>query len=961
MGPAEFLQRVLPDDGTYCGIVIYPSGAVKQRFFDSIEDLAQFVQIRSDDGDNVYYAPAAYKDSSSRKQVNVESIKSFYLDIDCGEGKSFASQRDGAAALVEMCREHGLPKPTVVSSGNGLHVYWILDEAIAPAQWRPIAEKLKRISPDYDPAVTADSARVLRVPGTINPKGGKTVKVLYSAQPVTLEYMRDALRDVGIVRTVASQPASSVDRSGKRKRLDEAVAAVADLPPADPDLVAENCANIRWAVSHQDEVQEPLWYALLGVAAYCEDYETVALKWSKEHPGFSEPETLSKVNQWKERATGPATCAVFEQHNPSKCEGCPFAAKISSPIRLGIRYQQASLTQTAPDAEAQQIPVPAGFKRIAGGFVTTFDKVEVQICDFDIYPVSYGHDEILGYEVALFRWNRPHVGWQSLRLRQALLAPTQGGSKDFATSISDQGILLNTNEQVDKFKIMLRGYLNELRKMQTMTNMYATMGWKDEYRQFVLGDKIYRKDTKGKIEAVRALYGGTQSGVPEGMFAVKGTFEAFSKMTLMLEKAKLPYHNWMFMVGMSAVLYEFTGIHGAVINLYGPTGSGKTLAQLCQQSVWGDPRKLHFSAKTTSNALYQRMGVLSNLPLTMDEATMINSKELGDFVYSVSQGRDKARLTRTAEARDPRTWSMPLTTSSNKAFGTMLVAAGLETDAQLARLIDIQMHKNKLFADSTGTGTKIYTFITNCYGHLGPAFLEYTLTMGADVITSMIVEHKEKFAAQYDVQFAGHERFWEQVVVLADFCGMVACEKGWMQCDYTAVTQQVLSAIGTYRSVVQEQYVDAFDILSDYLTVHMPYTLTVLHTGVDFLAPEKSTVDLTNAPRGSVYVRYDIHRRAVGSPFDRGYVYLDRNHFKRWLSENGLDYRTTRRDLTIAGATDGARDGRRISLGKQTSYRMPQRTVICLNLMHPRLVGILKEVDDRKLDADLGSTVDTSA
>ena len=65
-----------------------------------------------------------------------------------------------------------LPKPVLVASGGGLHAYWPLTSPVDVAVWKPVAERLKRLCEErafaIDFGVTADVARVLRVPGTTN-------------------------------------------------------------------------------------------------------------------------------------------------------------------------------------------------------------------------------------------------------------------------------------------------------------------------------------------------------------------------------------------------------------------------------------------------------------------------------------------------------------------------------------------------------------------------------------------------------------------------------------------------------------------------------------------------------------------------------------------------------------------------------------------------------------------------
>ena len=61
----------------------------------------------------------------------------------------------------------------MINSGRGIHVY-CASEAVPTDDWLPVAAKLKQPCSDNnflaDPAVTADAARVLRVPRTHNYK-----------------------------------------------------------------------------------------------------------------------------------------------------------------------------------------------------------------------------------------------------------------------------------------------------------------------------------------------------------------------------------------------------------------------------------------------------------------------------------------------------------------------------------------------------------------------------------------------------------------------------------------------------------------------------------------------------------------------------------------------------------------------------------------------------------------------
>ena len=76
-----------------------------------------------------------------RKQNNVVSFNSIYLDIDVGKDNAYACTEDAFAALDDFCLRCGLPDPTmeVYSGTGGLHVYWCFDKPVPIADWMPLA------------------------------------------------------------------------------------------------------------------------------------------------------------------------------------------------------------------------------------------------------------------------------------------------------------------------------------------------------------------------------------------------------------------------------------------------------------------------------------------------------------------------------------------------------------------------------------------------------------------------------------------------------------------------------------------------------------------------------------------------------------------------------------------------------------------------------------------------------
>ena len=168
------------------------------------------------------------------------------------------------------------------------------------------------------------------------------------------------------------------------------------------------------------------------------------------------------------------------------------------------------------------------------------------------------------------------MGWQELVLRQAHLTD---GNREFPSAIADQGIVLYNKKQTEYFQLMLRTYMDELRQIRTMTNLYSTMGWKERNQSFVLGNTILRRKEDGSVTEEKINLASVVSKNSTDMFSTKGSLQQWVNLTSILEKANLKSHMFVLGVGFSAPLYNFTGLKGLTVSLYGPTGGGKTLSQ----------------------------------------------------------------------------------------------------------------------------------------------------------------------------------------------------------------------------------------------------------------------------------------------------------------------------------------------------------------------------------------------
>ena len=325
---ANFLETVLPSQGIYCAVGI-GEGTTVQRFAETLESLKEQAEKLISKNLNVYFALGTFE-GHTRKADECVYMKSFFIDLDCGEKKSYATKKDALLALMDWMKVTNVKKPILVDSGGGIHAYWPFTEDVPADKWKPYAEKFKRLCLDnnlhIDTVVTADAARILRYPGSYN-------------------YRRDALCEVktGIVEYAFED---FVELLGPVKEKPPIIPNVKDgsLKTINKrenhefiwDPIREGCAQIAKASTEQATCRYPVWFGALSVAIRCVDGDRIIHEISKEHPKYSYKETEKVANSSLQGVEGSYKCSTFDKESPGICESCPRFGIINSPISIGL-------------------------------------------------------------------------------------------------------------------------------------------------------------------------------------------------------------------------------------------------------------------------------------------------------------------------------------------------------------------------------------------------------------------------------------------------------------------------------------------------------------------------------------------------------------------------------------------------------------------------------------------------
>ena len=514
METVEFLRRVLPATGLYVAARLAGKG-FRNQICTSIEEVAQRVLDYDAQGVDAYMALAAYREESVegvkngkpirqvRVHKNVRALRCFWMDLDVkpGVASAYDSQELALEGLVSFVQATGLPMPMVVSSGSGVHLYWVLNEDILPEVWRPVAEGLKLLCAEFglraDPACTSDPARVLRPVGTANRKiasAPRWVELIADSSPVMLAEF------AGIVQANCKTRGVSVAREAVRKvesateGINQAFAVQHNFPPCSGARVAERCAQVRTIRDTRGNIPEPHWYAGIQLLTHAIEGDELIHEWSKGYANYDQAETDRKIAQVRSQALGPTLCGTFEARAPSGCDGCPFRGKISSPAQLGtqIASAPAPVVTTIIANERVNVTLPAPplpFTRgEQGGIYVEEEGITHKIYEYDFFPTEIAWDEQLGYETTRFRHHLPEEGWKEFILQSSLLARPV----DFETKLRDNHVRPLIRNKVAQYA---DAYIRKISTQAKMRKLFKAQGWKQDDTEFVLGDKLYTSTT----------------------------------------------------------------------------------------------------------------------------------------------------------------------------------------------------------------------------------------------------------------------------------------------------------------------------------------------------------------------------------------------------------------------------------------------------------------------------------
>lgn len=916
METRAFLERVLPSSGGYYFSNYGVAKKLKQSLpLATIEDLENRIRERAAKKENVYAAIGVYE--GSRTIEGARFKKAFYLDLDCGPGKGFDSKATAVKELAQFCKNSGVPFPSIlVDSGGGIHCYWTLDTPIAAADWHPAANRLKALCEEHkfrvDAPITADIARIMRVPGTTNwktPNNPISCRVL-RAVPDDFSF-EELLHSFGLGVVAAAKTlvdsVGSEDLSGGQENYPERKYLAAEM--------IEQCAVLKHTKETGGAGQPgQLWHKLIHLLSFTEDGREHIHAISDKHDQYDLDltEARFKYSLTRKASVGPTLCKTLEAFLPSKCAGCPFRGNIKTPLVLGRAQDSFLPLGWKMDKEGIHKPTKFDDKGVA---IEWQRAVPYMFSNVELYSTSFGN----GLQFTAHNGPRRHVAL-------VLGIDLADDSRVLSKSLMMDHIMMTENE-IQEFKRIMIPWMRKMEMVRDAKPAPLTgLGWMSTGSKvgFANGRAIFMEDgTTSPVSGVDRTLAKEYSPRGEAAPWRSAVSSMLSDGCHAIEAA--------IMSAFAAPLLTFTGVSGIMFSLHSrDSGTGKSSALKIAQSVWGDPVRGVHALNDTANSMAKKFGFLNNLPAYWDEVRMRDEvRNFVRMVFQLGQGKEKQRLTASAKMQEMGTWATITTIATNEPVLDHVDAIASNTNAGRLRVFEVDVPVRPL-VDNT-VPFKIRD-LSHHYGHVGEDYAAW-LAKNHEAVDSLVQRLQAKIVK--DLHATNDERFWVALAAVLLAAAHITNRRKYVTFDVPKFQSWLYAAFRSQRGGAGQQYVTieerAVAAVIDYADKMRDQLLVVEH------ATSRAQKEV-----GQIFIQPAIREFLGLLAVKDKILRIKKAPFRDWLYENQKESPTEIVDkLKTLGTTEHKAS---VSAGIANTVNA-RVTVLDIDLKHAAFTPILEEYE----------------
>lgn len=702
---------------------------------------------------------------------NVSFISALWMDIDI-LGPAHV-QKDLPATVEEAVSilPDFLQPSITVSSGHGLHMYWLLKEAwIFDTQEENLRASnlmirlqayIKSLAQErgwkFDS--TADLSRVLRVPGTLNHKLKQKQPVYITQFNEDIRYDPSELED--LIPDIDFRAEITSHGSFERRATD-----------AGSDLMIANCQFLQHCLLNSQKITYGEWLSMLTNVARGTD-------------GIDKCHELSSGD--KGRYTPKGTdfrIAEALKMNPHTCDYIKATHSFSCPaagcgVKSPCSFSLSKIDQAR--ARVNMIGIPSDEKIFNPDMLTALSIVKRQ--DASLYARTKGKLKgtinLRDLEAAIKQHTQEITNSEVAEIPtdEVTDAPTEGVQAiNYPTgfNVTNSGIYyIRTTDNGPQYiracgcpVIVKTRLYNQDTDSESLKLSYKHMGhWRDLVvpRSMAVNSRIVinlaDRGLAVSSEGARYLakyfddYLFCNPGIPiqtavsrfgwrgkEFVFpglspdveidvddigskhALKG-FSPLGEMSEWCRVAKLVRNSsanarFILSAAFATPLLKPLSQRNFIVHNHGDSQGGKTATLWLAMSVWGEPNVIISSFDNTSTALERRASLFSDLPLGINEREVLSQlkkQDISSTLYMLAEGKGKGRGGKVG-LQELNTWRTIVLTTGE---GPLTSASSM--DGLMTRTIEIE---GGPLAGNKELARDLYGFLPTCHGQAGIVFMQ---------------------------------------------------------------------------------------------------------------------------------------------------------------------------------------------------------------------------------------------
>ncbi|MDC9589804.1 DUF927 domain-containing protein [Xenorhabdus sp. XENO-10] len=950
----DFLTSVVPPEGETVLVTIkknprMATGKEVRNYWINIRNgnVARFIQQHESGETDLYFAMSSFNtkgtEYAGRRDDHVQEVKSLWLDIDAGKEKyekhpkwAYPSFEMAHAAFSQWLVDADMWQPNyVIASGEGLHIYWILDKPVSPEQWRILHGGLEQLVHTHglkmDAGASMRISGILRVPGTRHTKSGNAVRIIATeSTPYSLAEMQEVLPYVQPQsNSLGAMPDFLQDENdfqdavwGVQKKSFSFAQIIARCDIGSTNPKPGGCDQLALCYEQQSTTDEPTWRGALSIAINCFDGEEWIHKISDQYPTYSVTETEFKAQSVIDK---PYTCDMFSRLNPDVCRDCPHWGKIRSPIVLGKVIEEASEEELK--SIINHIP-QARQVTIQDGQLPSITLLSKQVAEITEQPLPFHRDykiasnamgsgiwkrakeadgkEILIYKYPLLFLNRvysPQNG-ESFVMQvtmphdpaRVFELPVSELPKDQSLQglLSKHGVTVTSKGQWGNLMTFLRRTAEQAADVRAADKQHQHYGWTEDMSAFLLGNTEFRVDG-----SVRPMILANNGGSMDKAFRMSedASVAGFRKAMDLINVPDMELTQFLMGVSFSAPLFKLMGVQGCLVHSYATkSGVGKTTSARLAVSIWGRHQVdggsgIEGLTRDTAVALYRRLGELNAITMFIDEITERQGKELTDFVYSVTQGRDKDRgLPNTNRLQENNgSWTMAVLSTGNLSLTQQLVNMNALSEALNARVIELDMsnlpslwgrnNENKDFVEQTFMLAR--TIHSGATGRLWLRNLMRNIALVKKLCEDVSRECQEFF------DFTQKERYWTWTVSLGIAGLIIGKELGAWDFDVARVMTAVKEQLERIRVNIEQDKITPTSIFEHFISATFENRLEIRSANTPIMSNQ--------LPSKELGLRQENYSHKL---------FINKGFARRWCESNNYPFDLFKEHMKLLRARD---------------------------------------------------------